>query len=216
MGNIIETITQYLPHISIGGVVAMLIAKAVFPGLSGSIARALKGFLGWITTWDDRYAWTPDLHRAWDQGWGAIVGVIEQATTPEMLTAFLRILRGKPELVQERIEKQLRDHVSMPDFEKLVVSALPEDVREVWNEAKEAEAVKAIQSNAALAGEPIVPEKAAAIVRCLAPAARTLAAENPIPVPPPITRAQIERGLAAIGRSPERQAEIEEMRRRLQ
>ena len=209
MQSTIDFLTAHIPLVSIGGCLGALILKILAPRLSGSIARALKATLLWVTTFDDRYQWTPELHKAWDQGWGAIVGVAEQATTPEMLAVFFRILRGKHSLVQERIRNQLAEHVSLPDFEKLVVENLPDEVKEVWNEAKHDEAVKAIIANSKIAGEPLNVEKAGAIVRSLAPAARLLAAENPIPKPAPITGPDI---LKALGRSPELQAAIEEIR----
>ena len=209
MQSIIDFLVAHIPLVSIGGCLGALILKILAPRLSGSIARALKATLLWVTTFDDRYQWTPELHKAWDQGWGAIVGVAEQATTPEMLAVFFRILRGKRSLVQERIRNQLAEHVSLPDFERLVIENLPKEVKEVWNEAKHDEAVEGIIANSKIAGEPLSVEKAGAIVRSLAPAARLLAAESPIPKPAPITGPDI---LKALGRSNEAQAMVEKLR----
>ena len=209
MQSTIDFLTAHIPLVSIGGCLGALILKILAPRLSGSIARALKATLLWVTTFDDRYQWTPELHKAWDQGWGAIVGVAEQATTPEMLAVFFRILRGKRSLVQERIRNQLAEHVSLPDFEWLVIENLPKEVKEVWNEAKHDEAVEGIIANSKIAGEPLSVEKAGAIVRSLAPAARLLAAENPIPKPAPITASEV---LRALGRTEEAQAMVEKLR----
>jgi hypothetical protein len=213
MQPVLDFLITHISLISIGGCFGALIFKALAPRLSGSITRALKAALLWITTFDDKYQWTPQLHKAWDQCWGAIVGIGEQAVTPEMLAAFFRILRGKPSLMQERIRNQLAEHVSLPDFERLVIDLLPKDVKEVWNEAKHEEAVKAIVANAEIAGDPVSPAFAGAVVRSLAPAARLLAAENPIPKPAPITGPDI---LKALGRTAETQAAIEEIRAKKQ
>ena len=177
--------------LGVGGPIAGMIFRHISPRLAGFMKRNLDAFLGWVQHADDDFevktgVKIPEfLHNIWDKGWGATIGAVEQAAgDPEFVYQAFRIAKGQSDLRQKRFLDLLEAHIKTPDFAGIVVSNLPSELKEVWNEMKDTEAVKAIVAKSAATSTPVTPAAAQVIVKNLAPAARVLAAENPIETNP--------------------------------
>lgn len=201
--SISEWIVQNLAPalVGFGGVFGAIVLRLAAPKIAGFTRRHLDRLLGWIQGIDDTLETRTGVkipgwaHETWDALAGAVVGTVQQlAGDSAVIAQVFRILRGKPDLRRDRLTNLLQDHINQPDFTGIVKERLPEDLRELWNEASEALAVKTL-----VAKTGAEPETVKAVVKNIAPAAEVEAARLPPPIRPPM-------------RSPEIQAEIERLR----
>jgi len=185
METIWQSVSQYLPTISLSGIAGWIALRILAPRAAAWISTRLQKAATWLLALDDKLPLPDWGHKLWHNLVPAAVGVVEQLTTPEMLRQFLRILSGNADLRDERLA-ELWKHVNKPDFGGIVVSELPPDLKEIWNEAKENEATKAVVAKAKILLPPSAQPSEAEVrfaVQDAAPAARTLAVEHPVSAP---------------------------------
>jgi hypothetical protein len=189
--------------LSLGGVLGGMILRHISPRIAGWMRGTLDRLLAWLQGLDEvvesKTGWQLPgwVHETWDDLAAATVGAVQQlAGDPVIIVQAFKILRGKPDLRRERLIALLEEHISQPDFAGILKANLPDELKELWNEAMETVATKTISAKTG-----VKLEIAKCVVKQLAPAAEVEALKAPVESKPM--------------RSAEIQNEIEKLREKI-